>query len=598
MSSLLPVQVYGLKVPAGDVMIPAIVDFPATFRITMAAIDPSAAPEHTGTVNGDTKSRATLKLVYDSNPGQDSDSDEGSDEEEEYLKALLAGRESEDQDEDEESSSDDDEKNGGPSDPSKTKKARKEAAMQQMMKALAETDNDSEDEMNVDESPKVNGLSKKSKANKGKGKALAEDLQDESLGEDDTEDSMDGMEEVVVCTLDPEKNCQQTLDLTIGEDQTAYFKVSGTHTIYLTGNYVVPADNGHNHEHELYDGEDEEDDYDMSPDEDELEHDEESDELDTLEDPRITEVASEDEGEPPELVKRDEVAKKEELAKKGRVKRDREESEDEGEPPELVKRDEAAKKEEPAKKGKVKRDREESEDEKDVPASLDDIMAKSLKPAEPTTNGETKLSKKQLKKLKNNAGKAVEAAVENKEVKKEEKDVNKEDREVKKEGAAAKDSPLKGDKKVQFAKNLEQGPASSPETPKRDNQDKTKSDLKKEEGKPNASLGVKMVQGVKIDDKKLGTGPAAKKGSKVGMRYIGKLKDGKVFDSNKKGSPFKFSIGDGSVIKGWDIGVAGMQAGGERRIIIPADLAYGKKGVAAIPGNSELTFDLKLLEVN
>ncbi|CAF9902796.1 MAG: peptidylprolyl isomerase fpr4 [Alectoria fallacina] len=523
----------------------------------MAAIDPTATPEHAGTVNGDAKPRATLKLVYDANPGQDSDSDEGSDEEEEYLKALLAGRESEDEDEDEESSSDDDEKNGGPSDPSKTKKARKEAAMQQMMKALAETQKDSEDEMDVDESPKVNGLPKKSKTNKGKGKAVAEDLEDEPLGEDDAEDSMDGMEEVVVCTLDPEKNCQQTLDLTIGEDQTAYFKVSGTHTIYLTGNYVVPADNGHNHEHQLYDGEDEEDDYDMSPDEDELEDDEESDELDTLEDPRITEVASEDEDEPPKLVKKDEVAKKEE----------------------------------PAKKGKNKRAREESEDEKDVPASLDDIMAKSLKPEEPTTNGETKLSKKQLKKLKNNAGKAVEAAVENKEVKKEEKKVNKED-------AAVKDSPLKGDKKVQFAKNLEQGPVSSPETPKTDNKDNAKPDLKKEEGKPKASLGVKIVQGVKIDDKKLGSGPAAKKGSKVGMRYIGKLKDGKVFDSNKKGKVFSFSIGDGSVIKGWDIGVAGMQAGGERRIVIPADLAYGKKGVAAIPGNSELTFDLKMLEVN
>ncbi|KAF6228254.1 hypothetical protein HO133_007984 [Letharia lupina] len=550
MSSLLPVQVYGLKVPAGDVMVPAIADFPATFRITMAAIDPSAAPAHTGTVNGDTKPRATLKLVYDANPGQDSDSDEGSDEEEEYLKALLAGHESDDEDEDDESSSDDEEKNGGPSDPSKTKKARKEAALLQMMGALAEGQNDSENEMELDESPLLNGLTKNSKANKGKGKAVADDSEDESLGEDDTEDSVDGMEEVVVCTLDPEKNCQQTLDLTIGEDQTAYFKVSGTHTIYLTGNYVVPADSGHNHEHELYDGEDEEDDYDMSPDEDELEDDEESDELDTLEDPRITEVASGDEEEPPKLVKKDEVAKKEE----------------------------------PAKKGKNKRAREESGDEKEAPVSLDDIMAKSLKPAEVTANGETKLSKKQLKKLKNNAGKAVEAAVESKEVKKEE--------------AAAKDSPLKGDKKVQFAKNLEQGPASSADTPKMDGKDQTKSDSKKEEGKPKASLGMKTVQGVKIDDKKLGTGPAAKKGSKVGMRYIGKLNDGKVFDSNKKGKVFSFTIGDGSVIKGWDIGVAGMQAGGERRITIPADLAYGKKGVAGIPGNAELTFDLRLLEVN
>lgn len=171
----------------------------------MAAIDPSAAPEHTGTLNGDTRPRAILKLVYDTNLGEDSDSEEASDDEEEYLKALLAGRESEDDDEDDESSSDDEEKNGGPSDPSKTKKARKEAAVQQMMKALAEAQNDSEDEMDVDESPRVNGTSKKTKVDKGKGKAVAEDLEDESLGENETEDSMDGMEEVVVCTLDPEK---------------------------------------------------------------------------------------------------------------------------------------------------------------------------------------------------------------------------------------------------------------------------------------------------------------------------------------------------------------------------------------------------------
>ena len=357
--------------------------------------------------------------------------------------------------------------------------------------------------------------------------------------------------------------------MTIGEDQTAYFKVSGTHTIYLTGNYVVPADRGHDHEHELYDGEDEEDDYEMSPDEDEFDYDEESDELDDLEDPRITEVASEEE-EPPKLVKKDEIVKKEESAKKGKNKRAREESDDENIAP--------------------------------APASLDDIMAKSLKPAEPATNGETKLSKKQLKKLKNNAGKAVEAAVE-------EQDVKKEDT------AAAKESPVKSDKKVQFAKNLEQGPASSPATLKGENKEKTGTDSKKEETKPKASLGVKVVQGVKVDDKKLGKGPAAKKGSRVGMRYIGKLNDGKVFDcecgssvteavdanrlpANKSGKPFSFTIGDGSVIKGWDIGVAGMQAGGERRITIPADLAYGKKGVAGIPANSELTFDLKLLEVN
>ena len=264
----------------------------------------------------------------------------------------------------------------------------------------------------------------------------------------------------------------------------AYFKVSGTHTVYITGNYVVPANSGHNHEHELYD---EEDDYDMSPDEDELEDGDESDELDNLEDPRITEVASEDEAEPPKLVKKDEVAKKEE----------------------------------PAKKGKNKRAHEESDEEKEAPASLDDIMAKALKTAEPITNGEKKLSKKQLKKLKNNAGKAVEAAVENKDAKKEDAT------------AGAKEDTPKADKKVQFAKNLEQGPASSPATLKSDSKGKTETGSKKEEGKLKASLGLKVVQGVKIDDKKLGKGPAAKKGTRVGMRYIGKLTDGKVFDCKR-----------------------------------------------------------------
>ena len=67
--------------------------------------------------------------------------------------------------------------------------------------------------------------------------------------------------------------------------------------------------------------------------------------------------------------------------------------------------------------------------------------------------------------------------------------------------------------------------------------------------------------------------------------------------ANKKGAPFSFKLGAGEVIKGWDIGVAGMSAGGERRITIPASLAYGSKGVAGIPPNSQLVFDLKLLEV-
>lgn len=277
------------------------------------------------------------------------------------------------------------------------------------------------------------------------------------------------------------QNYQQTLDLTIPEDQRAFFKVTGTHAVYLTGNYVVPADSSPTHDHLHYDDEDDEDDYDLSPDEDELDELDESDELDDIEDPRITEVDT-----------------------------------DEEEVPKLIKKEAAA------QKGKNKRPAEDTEDE---PANLDDIMAKSLKP-EPTTNGEPKLSKKQLKKLKNNAGKAVEAAMENKNVKKEE--------------TSAKDSPAtKADKKVQFAKNLEQGPSNNASKESKTNttagakepKTEVKVEAKVNGEKAKAVQGSKTLEGgVKIEDKKVGTGPACKKGNKVGMRYIGKLMDGKVFD--------------------------------------------------------------------
>lgn len=293
---------------------------------------------------------------------------------------------------------------------------------------------------------------------------------------------------------------QQPLDLTIGEDQRAYFKVSGTHAIYLTGNYLMSPNDVRNLRHDIYDEEDNED-YDLSPYDSELDGSSESDELDDLEDPRITELASEDDNEPPKLIKQGEPgkrAKKEELNK--------------------ANKEESSKvnKKEESGKGSNKRPAEDSAEQL---ANLDDIMAKALKPAESATNGEPKLSKKQLKKLKNNAGKAVEAAVDNKAVEKVDE--------------AAKDKGNgKADKKVQFAKHLEQGPSNTVNDTKPNNKSEAKANATTDGEKPGATLGRKTVQGVDINDKKLGKGPAAKNGSKVSMRYIGKLEDGKIFDGN------------------------------------------------------------------
>ncbi|GAA5906833.1 hypothetical protein JCM8208_000052 [Rhodotorula glutinis] len=119
---------------------------------------------------------------------------------------------------------------------------------------------------------------------------------------------------------------------------------------------------------------------------------------------------------------------------------------------------------------------------------------------------------------------------------------------------------------------------------------------KKEEKKAGPKTQV-IAGGLEITDSKVGTGAAAKSGNKVGMRYIGKLENGKVFDSNTKGAPLTFTLGRGQVIKGWDLGVAGMQVGGERKLKIPAKLAYGSQKIAGIPANSTLLFDVKLVSL-
>ncbi|KAH9083500.1 hypothetical protein EDB83DRAFT_21197 [Lactarius deliciosus] len=121
---------------------------------------------------------------------------------------------------------------------------------------------------------------------------------------------------------------------------------------------------------------------------------------------------------------------------------------------------------------------------------------------------------------------------------------------------------------------------------------------KESESKPKQSdLGGmrELPGGLKILDAKLGEGAQAKKGVKLSMRYVGKLPNGKIFDSNTSGKPFTFRLGAGEVIKGWDEGIAGMKVGGERLLIVPPSLAYGNRKMDGIPPNSTLRFEVKVL---
>jgi len=114
------------------------------------------------------------------------------------------------------------------------------------------------------------------------------------------------------------------------------------------------------------------------------------------------------------------------------------------------------------------------------------------------------------------------------------------------------------------------------------------------------------IKELKIIDLAPGTGSEAQSGHPVWVQYTGWLYDaaapehkGKKFDSSEgRVTPFGFFLGVGKVIKGWDQGVPGMKIGGKRRLIIPAELAYGEKGAGGvIPPNAALVFDIELVDV-
>jgi FKBP-type peptidyl-prolyl cis-trans isomerase FkpA len=123
---------------------------------------------------------------------------------------------------------------------------------------------------------------------------------------------------------------------------------------------------------------------------------------------------------------------------------------------------------------------------------------------------------------------------------------------------------------------------------------------------PQSKLDAKVTQ-LQTSDTIVGNGAEAVKGKVVVVHYTGWLYDpslpekkGRKFDSSRdRGPPFTFPLGGGSVIRGWDEGVAGMRVGGKRTLVIPADMAYGSRGAGGglIPPDATLLFDVELLQV-
>jgi FKBP-type peptidyl-prolyl cis-trans isomerase len=125
-----------------------------------------------------------------------------------------------------------------------------------------------------------------------------------------------------------------------------------------------------------------------------------------------------------------------------------------------------------------------------------------------------------------------------------------------------------------------------------------------------SSTAAPAVNELQVEELQPGTGVPIAAGQKAAVAYTGWLYEsaapdhkGKEFDSSRHGSepsgePFRFTLGAGQVIKGWDQGVLGMKVGGRRRLIIPADLGYGDVGAGdAIPPGATLIFDVDLVGI-
>lgn len=116
---------------------------------------------------------------------------------------------------------------------------------------------------------------------------------------------------------------------------------------------------------------------------------------------------------------------------------------------------------------------------------------------------------------------------------------------------------------------------------------------------PKDMKNISTVKGLEIYDEVVGTGAKAVAGKRLSVHYTGILQNGSKFDSSvDRGQPFMFDLGTGQVIKGWDLGLEGMQVGGVRRLVISPELGYGAQANGPIPANSVLIFQVQLLAVN
>lgn len=129
---------------------------------------------------------------------------------------------------------------------------------------------------------------------------------------------------------------------------------------------------------------------------------------------------------------------------------------------------------------------------------------------------------------------------------------------------------------------------------------KEQGDIELEAALKDASTSKGELVKLVTDDVRIGTeGDSVKEGDTLTVHYIGTTQDGVRFDSSyDRGEPFVFTVGKGMVIQGWEKGLIGMKVGGQRILVIPAEMAYGNRQVGQIPPNAPLVFAVELLKID
>jgi len=379
-------------------------------------------------------------------------------------------------------------------------------------------------------------------------------------------------DEFIICNLTSPNGLDVPMDLAFAVGEKVVFRTEGGATVHLTG-HVQPADDmpGYPGGYEM--------DSDDEVVEEEGEEEESSDDEEEEETPpklvkkrKLENGGTAGEGQKSAKKQKGEAVKQAEAMKKILSKEkpqvdDEDDSDDDDDMYEDM---------EEAEDDSESEEEEESSPEQVTPKAKKDKKQKEAQQSSPTKNGQTpKKDGKKAEKVKGAAEQATPA---------------------KADAQAAPETP-----KSKKKKNKKDGQEQQAKTPGSKDQAKTPGkDQAKTPAKEGKTPKKTLKGGIQVEDIRVGNGPEAKAGKMVGMYYDGKLtQSGKRFDACKQGKPFKFKLGKGEVIKGWDLGVEGMKVGGKRRLVIPAQMGYGSQGALPdIPPNASLTFEVECKTVN